>query len=146
MEIAISTDCNHNLRCSYRIVLVSCSCNQMVFVFVLNFWKDSFDQLETKLHPVYLSNLTLQLSLCTMSTSVLFILKITQNTVFEKSILHLTICLYFSAICLHVQLFVYIFSYLFTYSAICLHVQLFLARKFKLQTISWPKVNKQLKM
>ena len=49
-------------RCSH------CSCNQMVFVFVLNFWKDSFDQLETKLHPVYLSNLTLQLSPCTVST------------------------------------------------------------------------------
>ena len=126
MEIAISTDCNHNLRCSYHIVLVSCSCNQMVFVFVLNFWKDSFDQLETKLHPVYLSNLTLQLSLCTMSTSVLFILKITQNTVFEKSILHLTTYLFtFSAICLYFQLFVYIFSCLFTFSAICLYFQLF---------------------
>ena len=64
MEIAAALKGNHLLH-GFALFFS----NQMVFVFVLNFWKGQFSiSSETKLHPVYLSNLTLQLSPCTVST------------------------------------------------------------------------------
>ena len=64
MEIAAALKGNHLLH-GFALFFS----NQMVFVFVLNFWKGQFSiSSETKLHPVYLSNLTLQLSPCTTKT------------------------------------------------------------------------------